>query len=73
MADIKVPPMIRPGESDDEYEQRLTDAGITPEQFQDWFESEFPISEGSFDQSQFGDDDDDSDAQGDEGKDEFSK
>ena len=58
---IKEPPMIRPGESDDEYDERLQAAGITPDDFEAWFESVFPVSEGEFSQSQYGDDDEDED------------
>lgn len=71
--DKKIPPMIRPGESDDEYDARLQDAGISPEDFESWFEDEFPSSDDDFSLSYSGDDDDDGDAQGDEGKEEFSR
>jgi hypothetical protein len=74
MADIKEPPMIRPGETDDEYEARLQAAGFTDADVQAWFESEFPISDSDFSHSTFDDDDGDEDnAQGDEGADEFSR
>jgi hypothetical protein len=62
MSALKKPPMIRPNESDDDYDQRLRDAGISPEDFDAWFESVFPVSGDSFSQSSFDDEDSDNDS-----------
>ncbi len=37
-------PVALPGESDDDYDARLKALGITDEEFDEWFESEFPLT-----------------------------
>lgn len=44
-------PDILPGESDDDYDARLKALGITDEEFDEWFNAEFPESDGEFSHS----------------------
>lgn len=44
-------PSILPGESDDDYDARLKALGITDEEFDEWFSSEFPESNDEFSHS----------------------
>ena len=55
---VKIPPMIRPNETDDEYDERLQAAGISPNDFEEWFESVFPSSTGDFTHASIGGDGD---------------
>jgi hypothetical protein len=44
-------PDILPGESDDDYDARLKALGITDEEFDEWFNAEFPESDNEFSHS----------------------